>query len=93
MEYGQLCPVAKTTEIIGEKRTLLISRELLMGDALFNQLHHGLSLFSPIILPKRLKNRLKKTCIYLPSGLQSFYVGFFSKSYDCFAINYRNRYA
>ena len=30
MEYGQFCPVAKATEVIGEKWTLLIIRELLM---------------------------------------------------------------
>ena len=31
MEYGQFCPVAKATEIVGEKWTLLVIRELLMG--------------------------------------------------------------
>jgi hypothetical protein len=31
MEYGQFCPIAKATEIIGEKWTILIIRELLMG--------------------------------------------------------------
>ena len=31
MEYGQFCPVAKATEILGEKWTILIVRELIMG--------------------------------------------------------------
>ena len=31
MEYGQFCPIAKATEIIGEKWTVLIIREALMG--------------------------------------------------------------
>ena len=55
MEYGQFCPIAKSTEIIGEKWTLLIIRELLMGGVRFNELHRGLSLISPTILSKRLE--------------------------------------
>ncbi len=54
MEYGQFCPVAKATEIIGEKWTVLIIRELLMGGSRFNELHRGLSLISPTILSRRL---------------------------------------
>ena len=56
MEYGQFCPVAKATEIIGEKWTLLIIRELLMGGTRFNVLQRGLSLISPTILTKRLSS-------------------------------------
>ena len=54
MEYGQFCPIAKATEIIGEKWTLLIIRELLMGGSRFNELQRGLSLISPTILSRRL---------------------------------------
>jgi len=54
MEYGQFCPIAKATEIIGEKWTLLIIRELLMGGSRFSELQRGLSLVSPTILSKRL---------------------------------------
>jgi DNA-binding HxlR family transcriptional regulator len=50
MEYGRFCPVAKATEIIGEKWTLLIIRELLMGGSRFSELQRGLSLISPTIL-------------------------------------------
>ncbi|MEN8128591.1 MAG: winged helix-turn-helix transcriptional regulator [Pseudomonadota bacterium] len=55
MEYGQFCPIAKATEIIGEKWTLLIIRELLMGGSRFNELQRGLSLISPTILSRRLE--------------------------------------
>ena len=55
MEYGQFCPIAKATEIIGDKWTLLIIRELLMGGSRFNELQRGLSLISPTILSKRLE--------------------------------------
>lgn len=54
MEYGQFCPIAKATEIIGEKWTLLIIRELLMGGSRFNELQRGLSLISPTLLSRRL---------------------------------------
>ena len=54
MEYGQFCPIAKASEIIGEKWTILIIRELLMGATRFNELQRGLSLISPTILTKRL---------------------------------------
>jgi len=55
LEYGQFCPVSKATEILGEKWTLLIIRELLMGATRFNQIQRGLSKISPTILNTRLK--------------------------------------
>lgn len=54
MEYGQFCPIAKASEIIGEKWTILIIREMLMGATRFNELQRGLSLISPTLLSKRL---------------------------------------
>lgn len=56
MQYGQFCPIAKATEIIGEKWTILIIRELLMGGTRFNELQRGLSLISPTLLSKRLES-------------------------------------
>jgi DNA-binding HxlR family transcriptional regulator len=56
MEYGQFCPIAKASEIIGEKWTILIIRELLMGATRFNELQRGLNLISPTILTKRLNS-------------------------------------
>lgn len=53
--YGQFCPVAKATEILGDKWTLLIVRELLMGTTRFSDLQRALSKISPTILTKRLK--------------------------------------
>jgi len=54
MEFNQFCPIAKSLEIIGEKWTILILRELLMGSTRFNELQRGLSMISPAILTKRL---------------------------------------
>ena len=56
MEYGQFCPIAKATEIIGEKWTILIIRELLMGGSRFSELQRGLSQISPTLLSKRLES-------------------------------------
>jgi DNA-binding HxlR family transcriptional regulator len=41
--YGQFCPVAKATELIGEKWTLLILRELLLGTTRFNDFQRAMS--------------------------------------------------
>ena len=54
MKYGQFCPIAKSMEIIGEKWSLLVIRELLMGGRRFNELQRGLSQISPTILSRRL---------------------------------------
>jgi len=36
--YGQACPVAKSLEVLGERWTLLIVRDLLRGPARFQDL-------------------------------------------------------
>jgi DNA-binding HxlR family transcriptional regulator len=54
MDYGQFCPISKAVEILGDKWTLLIVRELLMGGRRYNELQRGLSQISPTILSKRL---------------------------------------
>lgn len=54
--YGQFCPVAKSTELIGEKWTLLVLRELLLGTTRFNDFQRALSRMSPTLLVKRLRH-------------------------------------
>lgn len=53
--YGQFCPVAKAAEILGERWTPLIVRELLCHAQSFNELRNGLPLISPSLLSSRLK--------------------------------------
>lgn len=53
--YGQYCPVAKAAEILGERWTLLIVRELIVGATRFNELQKSIAKASPTILAKRLK--------------------------------------
>ena len=55
MGYGQFCPVAKATELLGERWMLLILRELLLGSHRYSELQRGLSRISPSLLAKRLK--------------------------------------
>jgi len=55
MRYGQFCPVAKATELVGERWTFLIIRELLMGGRRFSELQRGLGGISPALLTARLK--------------------------------------
>ena len=59
-EYGQFCPVAKATDIIGERWTVLILRELLLGTTRYNEFQRGLSRISPTLLSKRLKTLEEK---------------------------------
>lgn len=54
--YGQFCPVAKATELVGEKWTLLLLRELLLGTTRFNDFQRALSRMSPTLLVKRLRH-------------------------------------
>lgn len=56
MKYGQFCPIAKATEILGERWSVLIIRELLMGGRRFNELQRGLGDISPALLTSRLKS-------------------------------------
>ena len=66
--YGRFCPVSKATEIIGEKWTLLILRELLLGTSRFNDFQRSMSRISPTVLNKRLK-QLEETGIVLKKRL------------------------
>ena len=53
--YGQFCPVSQALEVVGERWTLLIVRELLCDNYRFNELLNGLPLISRSLLSQRLK--------------------------------------
>jgi DNA-binding HxlR family transcriptional regulator len=53
--YGQFCPVAQALEVVGERWTLLIVRELLTGNYRFGEILHGVPLMSRSLLAQRLK--------------------------------------
>ena len=53
--YGQFCPVAQAMEVLGERWTLLVVRELLCGSERFTDLQRGVPLMSKSMLSQRLK--------------------------------------
>ncbi len=53
--YGQYCPVAKAAEVLGERWTLLIVRDLMMGAHRFTDLQRGLPGISRTLLAERLR--------------------------------------
>lgn len=54
--YGQFCPVAKAMELLDERWTILIVREMLLGSRHFNELRRGVPKMSPVLLTKRLRS-------------------------------------
>jgi DNA-binding HxlR family transcriptional regulator len=54
-KYGQFCPVAQALEILGDRWTLLIVRDMLFGTRHFNDLERGLPRISKAILASRLR--------------------------------------
>lgn len=53
--YGQYCPVARATEILADRWTPLIIREMLDGASRFNELERGLPGISRTLLSGRLR--------------------------------------
>jgi DNA-binding HxlR family transcriptional regulator len=58
--YGQYCPIAKGAEVLGDRWTLLIIREMLHGVRHFNELERFLPGISKSVLAQRLR-RLQRT--------------------------------
>lgn len=53
--YYQFCPVSKAMELLDERWTVLVVRELLQGSRHFNELRRGVPRMSPALLSKRLR--------------------------------------
>jgi DNA-binding HxlR family transcriptional regulator len=52
--YGQYCPISRALDLLGERWSLLIVRDLLIGTTRFNDLSRGLPGLSRSLLAKRL---------------------------------------
>ncbi len=48
IRYGQFCPIAKAAEVLGERWTILIIRELLVGTTRFSDLREGFRRSHPL---------------------------------------------
>lgn len=57
--YSQFCPVAKAMELLDERWTLLVVRELVTGSERFNDLRRGLPRMSPTLLSRRLQQLVR----------------------------------
>jgi DNA-binding HxlR family transcriptional regulator len=53
--YGQFCPIAQAAQILTERWTPLVLRELICGSTRFNDLRRGVPLMSSSLLSQRLK--------------------------------------
>ncbi|MFQ1003057.1 winged helix-turn-helix transcriptional regulator [Modestobacter sp. SSW1-42] len=53
--YGQYCPVARAAEVLAERWTLLVVRELLWGNERFTDIARGVPRMSPSLLSARLR--------------------------------------
>jgi DNA-binding HxlR family transcriptional regulator len=54
-KYGQYCPIARAAEVLGDRWTLLIVRDLFYGAQHFNDLDRGLPGIPRALLVKRLR--------------------------------------
>lgn len=68
-QSGSLCPAVKAADMIGDKWTLLLMRELFLGASRYNEFQRAMPRISPTVLSKRLKRMeqdgliIKKTVI------------------------------
>ena len=68
--YEQLCPMATALDVIGDRWTILIIRELLGGAARFNELQEGLPGIAKNLLTERLR-RLESDGVVRRVGSQN----------------------
>jgi DNA-binding HxlR family transcriptional regulator len=68
IRYRQICPVSKAAELLGERWTLLIIRELVLGTRRFNDFQRALSQISPTLLTRRL-NQLQEAGLVLRKAI------------------------
>lgn len=71
--YGQYCPIAKASELLGDRWSLLIVRELLFGPLRFTDMEQGLPGISRSVLSDRLKHLQRVgVCEKTPDGAYRF---------------------
>lgn len=59
-EYGKFCPVSMSSEVIADRWTPIILRELIMGGTRFNDIARGLPGISRSLLTQRLRHLERK---------------------------------
>jgi DNA-binding HxlR family transcriptional regulator len=74
--YAQYCPVAKATEVLGDRWTLLIVREMLGGASGFNELQRGLPGISRSVLADRMRTLERAEVIERRTGPKGRTLGY-----------------
>jgi len=64
LHYPQFCALARAAELIGERWTLLIIRELLLGPKRFSDLQDHLGGMSPTLLTARLTDLIESNLVH-----------------------------
>jgi DNA-binding HxlR family transcriptional regulator len=54
--YGEYCPIAMGAEVLGDRWTPLVLRELICGSERFSEIHRGVPRMSRTLLAQRLKH-------------------------------------
>jgi DNA-binding HxlR family transcriptional regulator len=70
--YGQFCPLAQAAQLLCERWTLIVVRELIAGSTRFNEIRKGVPLMSPTLLSDRLK-RLAQAGVIAITGSKGNY--------------------
>ena len=55
VRYGEYCPIAVGVDVLGDRWTPLVIRELMMGASGFNEIHRGVPRMSRTLLAQRLR--------------------------------------
>ncbi|MGZ8257160.1 MAG: winged helix-turn-helix transcriptional regulator [Gallionella sp.] len=71
--YGQFCPLAQAAQVLCERWTLIIVRELMAGSTHFNEIKKGVPLMSPTLLSNRLQ-RLTQAGVIARTGSKGHYL-------------------
>lgn len=71
--YGQFCPVAKAADVLCQRWTILIVRELLSGSTRFAEIQRGVPGCPPATLSKRLKELVASGVVEKVSGPSGTY--------------------
>jgi DNA-binding HxlR family transcriptional regulator len=74
--YAQYCPIAKASEVVGDRWTLLIVREMLGGASGFNELQRGLPGISRSVLADRLRSLERADIIERRTGPKGRTLGY-----------------
>lgn len=64
IDYGEACPISKATSVLGERWTLQIIREMMLGASRFSEFQRYMPKISPSLLNTRLQSLEEAGVIY-----------------------------